>query len=94
MEVALRLVTATNRNLEELVQTGRFRSDLYYRVSVAAMSLPPLREIKSDIPLLADHFRQLFAQEFKKKVGDTMLQEWLPKAGAEGQAVIDAYKKM
>ena len=68
MEVALRLVTATNRNLEELVQTGRFRSDLYYRVSVAAMSLPPLREIKSDIPLLADHFRQLFAQEFKKKV--------------------------
>jgi transcriptional regulator with PAS, ATPase and Fis domain len=68
MEVALRGVTATNRNLEELVQTGRFRSDLYYRVSVAAMSLPPLREIKSDIPLLADHFRQLFAQEFKKKV--------------------------
>ena len=68
MEVALRLVTATNRNLDELVQTGRFRSDLYYRVSVAAMSLPPLREIKSDIPLLADHFRQLFAQEFKKKV--------------------------
>ncbi len=68
MEVALRLVTATNRNLDELVQTGRFRSDLYYRVSVAAMSLPPLREITSDIPLLADHFRQLFAQEFKKKV--------------------------
>src|SRR5438876_3622232 len=68
MEVALRLVTATNRNLDELVQTGRFRSDLYYRVSVAAMSLPPLREIKSDIPLLADHFRQVCAQEFKKKV--------------------------
>jgi len=68
MEVALRLVTATNRNLEELVQTGRFRSDLYYRVSVAAITLPPLRDIKSDIPLLADHFRQLFAQEFKKKV--------------------------
>ncbi len=68
LEVALRLVTATNRNLEELVQTGRFRSDLYYRVSVAAMTLPPLRQIMSDIPLLADHFRQLFAQEFKKKV--------------------------
>jgi len=68
LEVALRLVTATNRNLEELVQTGRFRSDLYYRVSVAATTLPPLREIKTDIPILAQHFRQLFAQEFKKKV--------------------------
>src|SRR5437016_11393370 len=68
LEVALRLVTATNRNLEELVRTGRFRSDLYYRVSVAATTLPPLREIKRDIPILAQHFRQLFAQEFKKKV--------------------------
>jgi len=68
MDVALRLVTATNRNLEELVQEGRFRADLYYRVGVAAITLPPLREIKSDIRLLADHFRQLCAQEFKKKV--------------------------
>src|SRR5216117_2595823 len=68
LEVSLRLVTATNRDLEQLVQTGRFRSYLFYRVSVASTTLPPLRDIKSDIPLLADHFRQLFNQEFKKKV--------------------------
>jgi two-component system, NtrC family, response regulator AtoC len=68
MEVALRVVTATNRNLEELVHAGRFRTDLYYRIGVAAVTLPPLREVKSDIPLLADHFRQVCAQEFKKKV--------------------------
>src|SRR5204863_231925 len=51
-----------------LGQRGQFRSDLYYRVSAAATTWPPLRTIKSDIPILADHFRQVFAAEFKKKV--------------------------
>ena len=68
LEVALRLVTATNADLEGLVATGAFRSDLYYRVGVASVTLPPLREIKSDIPLLANHFRAAFSLEYKKKV--------------------------
>src|SRR5437867_8902931 len=68
IEVAVRLITPTNRNLEEQVQAGRFRADPYHRITVASLVLPPLREIRRDIPLLADHFRDAFSREFKKKV--------------------------
>jgi transcriptional regulator with PAS, ATPase and Fis domain len=52
----VRIVTATNRNLDEMVKSGAFRKDLYYRIHVMPLRIPPLRERKSDIPLLVDHF--------------------------------------
>jgi DNA-binding NtrC family response regulator len=54
--IETRLLAATNRDLEEEIRRGNFRSDLYYRLNVISLHLPPLRERKDDIPLLADHF--------------------------------------
>jgi DNA-binding NtrC family response regulator len=61
--IDVRLVTATNRDLEAAVESGAFRSDLYYRLQVVHIHLPPLRERREDIPLLADYFLRKFAEE-------------------------------
>jgi PAS domain S-box-containing protein len=64
----VRIVAATNRNLEDLVKEGRFRNDLYYRINVVKVVLPPLRERKEDIPLLVDHFIRKFNRLSGKEI--------------------------
>jgi len=68
--VDVRVIAATNKNLEEEVTKGNFREDLFYRINVASISIPPLRERKDDIPFLAYSFVQEFAKKFGSKVNE------------------------
>jgi DNA-binding NtrC family response regulator len=69
IQVDVRLVAATNRDLKAMVDQGTFREDLFYRLNVVNITLPPLRERQEDLPCLLDHFLQLFAAENGKKLG-------------------------
>jgi len=81
--VNVRVVSATNRNLEEEVAQGRFREDLYYRLKVFPIKLPPLRDRKEDIPLIARHFLAIYAKEAARQ---------LPTFSPEALALMMAYR--
>jgi DNA-binding NtrC family response regulator len=70
VEVDVRLILATNEDLAKSVAEGRFRQDLFYRISVVPIHLPPLRERVADVPLLAQHFLKRFSQENQKTVDE------------------------
>ncbi|MBU2511518.1 sigma-54 dependent transcriptional regulator [bacterium] len=68
LTIDVRIITATNRDIEKEMQKGNFREDLYYRLRVVPIYLPPLRERKDDIPVLAEHFIEKYNREFGKRI--------------------------
>src|SRR5206468_3579993 len=68
VQADIRVISATNQDLQKLVANSRFREDLFYRINVIQMHLPPLRDRREDIPILADHFLSKYAEQMKKPV--------------------------
>ena len=80
VSVDIRIISATNKPVVQLVQEGKLRTDLYYRINVVRLELPPLRERPEDIPLLAQHFIQQYNQRYRKHikgVADSVMRAWM-----------------
>ena len=78
VSVDVRVLSATNRDIEKEVKEGRFRDDLYYRLNVVQIYMPPLRQRKEDIPLLAEYFLKIFGREkglFDLSISDKALEK-------------------
>jgi len=95
IEADFRIIAATNKDLEKAIKEGTFREDLYYRLNVISFTMPPLREHKEDIPVLAEYFLHRFAQETNKPVDqisrealdEMMLYDWPGNVRELGNAV-------
>ena len=86
LQADIRVVAATNQDLTRLVAEGRFREDLFYRINVIPIALPPLRDRREDIPLLADHFLAKYAEQMGKHVSGMShaAMQWLVRYGWPG----------
>jgi DNA-binding NtrC family response regulator len=82
IKLDIRIISASNRNLEERVKAGEFREDLFYRLSVVPIHLPPLRKRKEDIPILINHFLEKYSRKIKKPV---------PKVSPEAMEIFTEY---
>ena len=96
IKINVRVVAATNRNLEEMVQNGEFRQDLYYRLNVVKIQIPALRERKADIPILARHFLEKYAEmndraikEISKEAMDMLVKYQFPGNVRELENIIE-----
>ena len=82
-KVDVRVIAASNRSLEEAVRNGTFRDDLYYRIKVIGLVIPPLRERKDDIPLLCQHFLERFAKQSNRPV---------PRIGKDAMGILTSHR--
>lgn len=94
IKVDVRLIAATNRDLEKEVSEGRFREDLFYRLNVITIHLPPLRERKEDISLLSHFFIIKYAKNIKGKLWNLPRKQWMRCAHITGRAMYENWRML